>query len=407
MQEMLIPFMQYKDAYEKTEAAYEDLASQDVFKYLGNLPEGSRGKAIYDNYMKELNKQSEDLAKHGLNMGNRRALLNLKRRYQGEIGRLDAANTALQEERKLRRQLNAKDSSMIYANDNLIIDDFLDGQTPNLYNISGEDLRREGAQYAQAASSRIYGNTQVSNLTKYFQEIMQTQGYSPEVMAAFRKNLEAIPEFNQAVNDIMEARGVNDNLSGVNYQRARQSIINGIMEGALYKEARNVQQNPGVMTAALSASNALGWANHNESVRQHDLQLKMRGYDKEGNYNPDNDQELKKAKEVAKVQGKVDENGNPVKKGNTKTPNRKLKEARRYDGKGNVSPVTKTSNTKYGKKIDYAQALEIDPSVAQHDPGYEDQYEYFESDGKVTVVPMAAQVPDNNTQESEEDENQI
>ena len=231
MQEMLMPFVQYKDAYEKTEAAYEDLADKsNKFKYLSEtLPEDSKARKLYEGYANELNKQADDLAKHGLNMMNRRSLLNLKRRYQGEIGRLVSADEAMQEERKLRRQMNAKDSSMLYANDNLSIDQFLDGEVPNLYNISGDELRKEGAQYAQAASSRIYGNTQVQNITKYFQEIMQTQGYSPEAMAAFRQNLESIPEFNQAVQDIMDARGVTGNLTGHNYERARQSIINGIM----------------------------------------------------------------------------------------------------------------------------------------------------------------------------------
>ena len=304
--------------------------------------------------------------------------------------------------------MNAKDSSMLYANDNLSIDQFLDGETPNLYNVSGDDLRKEGAQYAQAASSRIYGNTQVQDITKYFQEIMQTQGYSPEAMAAFRQNLESIPEFNQAVQDIMDARGVTGNLTGYNYERARQSIINGIMEGALYKEVRNVQQNPGVMTAAQAASNALGWANHNESVRQHELQMKMRGYDKEGNYHPENDQELKKAEEIAKRQGKVDENGNPI-KGTTKSTNRKLKEPRMYDGYGSVSPIIKNKDTVYGVPITYGEAVKLDPSVSQHDPGYEDSYDYFKNGDKVFVVakPSMSQGGDNsNSQESEDDGNQ-
>lgn len=408
--EMIQPFVIYKDAYEKAEAAYEDLADKsNKFQYLSEtLPEGSKARKLYEGYANELNKQANDLAKHGLNMGNRRSLLDLKRRYQGEIGRLVSADEAMQEERKLRRQMNAKDSSMLYANDNLSIDQFLDGETPNLYNVSGDELRKEGAQYAQAASSRIYGNTQVQNITKYFQEIMQTQGYSPETMAAFRHNLESVPEFNQAVQDIMDARGVTGNLTGHNYERARQSIINGIMEGALYKESRSVQQNPGVMTAAQAASNALGWANHNETVRQHNLQLRMKGYDENGNYNPVNDQELKKATEIAKAQGKVDANGNPTKKGNQKTPARKLKEARSYDGKGNVAPVTKNANTKYGRKITYAEAIQKDATIAQHDPGHEDQYEYFENNGNVTVVPNpSVQQQDNNSTSNLEDDNQI
>ena len=155
MQEMLTPFMMYKDAYDKTEEAYTQLSSEaDKFKYLSEtLPEGSKSRQLYEGYANELNQQAQDLAANGLSMSNRRALTNLKRRYQGEIGRLISADAAMQEEKKLRRA--NKDTSMLYAQDNLSVDDFLDGATPNLYGISGEDLRKEAAQYAQAASSRI------------------------------------------------------------------------------------------------------------------------------------------------------------------------------------------------------------------------------------------------------------
>ncbi len=303
MQEMMTPLAMYKDEYEKREAAFEDLVDKsDKFKYLSEtLPEGSRARSIYEGYANELSKQADDLAKHGLNINNKKSLMNLKRRYQGEIGQLDRADLAMQEEKKMRRQMASKDPSLLYAVDNLSIDQFLGDNTPNLYNVSGEDLRKEGAQYAQAASGRIYGNTQVQNITKYYQEIAQTQGYTPEVLAAWRQNLESIPEFNQAVNDIMDARGVTGNLTGANYKRARQNVINGIMEGAVYNESKKVENNPGVMTAAQAASNALGWANHKESVRQHDLQLKMAGYDENGVYHPKNDQSLKKAEAVAKA----------------------------------------------------------------------------------------------------------
>ena len=52
MQEMLTPFMMYKDAYEKSEAAFEDLTSKaDKFKYLSEtLPEGSKSRQLYEGY---------------------------------------------------------------------------------------------------------------------------------------------------------------------------------------------------------------------------------------------------------------------------------------------------------------------------------------------------------------------
>ena len=411
MQEMLQPLAAYKSAYEQAEQQYEDIASQDIFKYLNNLPEGSKSKAIYDNYMTELNKQSDDLSKNGLNMGNRRALLNLRKRYKSEIGRLEAANTALQEEKKLRRQMNAKDSSMLYATDNMSLDEFLDGSTPNLYNISGEDLRKEAAQYAQATSSRIYGNSQVENINKYFQDIIQTQGYSPEVLNAWRQNLESIPEFNQAVEDIMSARGVNGNLTGANYERARQNVINGIMEGSVYQEKRNTHQNPGVLTAAQAASNALGWANHNLHAASSGMvkdSSSPTGYRYDITHDPKAANNLWMYKiEDGKITGYSDEyikavkNGNitPGGKVNTKgikdTTGEDLKPAPdpkvRYNSKGEMQEAKGTANNplNYGTPISYADALAKYPNaVSRYD---KEKYNFYVQGDWLYPVPKTAE----------------
>jgi len=426
MQEMLTPFVMYKDAFEKQEAAYDELNRKaGGFKYLADtLPEGSRAREIYEGYAKDLEAQAKDFSSNGLNMSNRRALLGLKRRYQGEIGRLEKADEALQEQRKLRSAARANGQNLLYAEDNLSIDQFLDNQNPNLYSVNADELRKEGAQYAQAASSRIYGDTRIQNINKYFQDIIQTQGYSPEVLAAWRQNLESIPEFNQAVNDILEGRQVNGNLTGRNLEIARQNVINGIMEGSAYQERRSVQQNPGVLTAAQAASNALGWANHNLSVAAHGMVRDKNGkyvsqdewmytHDENGRRNGYSNEYIEAVKKGL-VPGKNVKmgNGNNSTATTTKATNRKLKEARQYNGSGVVSPVTKNQKTTYGKKISYAEALTLDPSISQHDPGYEDYYEYFNNGGLVTVVPLESSVketPDtnSNTSNASSDDNQI
>jgi hypothetical protein len=61
-QEMLQPYLLYKQEYEKQEAAADELArGANKFKYLSEtLPEGSRSRAIYENYVNELSRQAED-----------------------------------------------------------------------------------------------------------------------------------------------------------------------------------------------------------------------------------------------------------------------------------------------------------------------------------------------------------
>lgn len=252
------PYIVATEEYNRQEEALNELVDKsNQFKYLSEtLPEESKARQIYENYANDLNAQAVMLGQTGLNVESKGKLNNLRRRFSGEIGRLMKADEALAQEKKLRRDMSTKDTSMLYASDILGIDDFLDGNTPNLYGISGDALKKEAAQYAQSASAKVYSDPQVNNITKYYQEILQTQGYSPELMASFRDNLEAIPEFQNAVTDILKANGVEDNLTGINYEKARQQVINGIVEGAVYKESRNIHQNPGVLTAAQAVSDA-------------------------------------------------------------------------------------------------------------------------------------------------------
>lgn len=251
MQEMLVPFSAYKDAYEKSEEQYNDLSDKsDKFKYLSEtLPEGSKARKLYEGYANDLAKQAEDLAHNGLSMSNRRALTSLRRRYQGEIGRLLQADEAMREEKKLRRSLSAQDSSMLYAIDNLDIDSFLDGETPNLYNISGNELYTRGAAAGKAASSRVFSAGDAgSTLNSYYRDYVQKMGYNRDTIQKFYQDMSAIPELQMAADAILEERGVNQNLTGHNLQRARQSVINGMIDGAIYQENHNPQRDLGVLT---------------------------------------------------------------------------------------------------------------------------------------------------------------
>lgn len=257
MQEMLVPFTAYKEAFEKTEEAYTDLSDKsDKFKYLSEtLPEGSKARALYEGYANDLKQRAEDLAHSGLTMGNRRALTSLKRRYQGEIGRLSQADERLKEERKLRQTLNAQDSSRIYSAENLSIDDFLDDNTPNLYSVSGKELYTAGAAAGKAASSRIFSAGDAgSTLNGYYRDYVQKLGYSPETIQKFYEDMSTIPELQRAAEDIATQYGVDKNLTGYGLEKATKSILRGMIDGAIYQENHSPQRDLGKMTAAEQAA---------------------------------------------------------------------------------------------------------------------------------------------------------
>lgn len=302
MQEMLVPFSAYKDAYEKSEEQYNDLSDKsDKFKYLSEtLPEGSKARKLYEDYANDLAKQAEDLAHNGLSMSNRRALTSLRRRYQGEIGRLLQADEAMREEKKLRRSLSAQDSSMLYAIDNLDIDSFLDGESPNLYNISGNELYTRGAAAGKAASSRVFSAGDAgSTLNGYYRDYVQKMGYSRDTIQKFYQDMSAIPELQMAADAILEERGVNQNLTGHNFQRARQSVINGMIDGAIYQENHNPQRDLGVLTETEKQQMDLTRRGQNISLASQGLT-----YDENTgtiSYDPTKDPSLQKASAIAQA----------------------------------------------------------------------------------------------------------
>ena len=296
MQEMLTPFLMYKDAFEKAEEAYSDISDKaNTFEYLSKtLPEGSEARKLYEGYANTLKTHARDFEKNGLNLGNRRGLTELKRRYSGEIGELMRADAAMKEEKALRRQMSAKDPSMLYAADNLGIDQFLHGNTPNLYGISGNDLYAKGAQAGKSSSARVYSAGDAGKtLGGYYRDYVEKMGYTPEdlrrfgdqIAADFSARVSTLPELQDAANQILEANGVNSNLTGNSLRQAQQQVIRGIIDGAVYQESHKPVRDESVMSAAQQASLAQSYT--------------LNGYEyKDGKwqYNPDLDPAIQKIK---------------------------------------------------------------------------------------------------------------
>lgn len=246
-QEMLVPFALYKDAWEKNEENYDNL--MDKLGRYSNLPNGT-AKDIYDKYYNDLHNYGKDFSHHGLSIDNQAGLMDMKRRYSGEIGRLDRANEALQEELKLRRTADVQDPSRLYSTYNLNLDQFLDNNRPDLYSISGDSLYKLGVETGAAESATHYtALKKVKAITDYYDEIGRTVGYSPELRAKFRQDINAIPELRDSVNSILKQTGAADHLTGAAYERAKDAVVNGILNGATYKIDSQLQQNLGVLTA--------------------------------------------------------------------------------------------------------------------------------------------------------------
>lgn len=296
-EDVLTPLLMYKQAYDETEAAYDKLSKDsNVFSYLSKVAEenaDSEAAKIYKGYADELNTQAQSLAQNGLSMANKRALLNLKRRYDSEIGVLERAQKSLEQERELRR--NNKDVSILYGVDNLDIDQFLYDKTPNLYKVSGNELYQKGAIIGKNFSSRMNETTEGTGriLGGYFRDYITRKGITPqdlnqfsnEILDDFTREVSVLPELQQAAKSVLTSYGADKNLTGDNLRKAQHQVIRGIVDNAIYEENHNPVRDAGVMSAADLRS-------QNLSAASNGLEFKNGKW----KYNPDLDPSIARAK---------------------------------------------------------------------------------------------------------------
>lgn len=246
MQEMLYPITAYQTEYEKMENSYLDLNSKaDKFKYLSeSLPEGSKSRAIYEKYANDLKTFADDMARNNLTYANKPQLLQLKRRFNSEIGQLEEADKQYQKQMEIRNTLAAQGKPMLYAS-NLSIDNFLPGQNPNLYSISSDDLYNRGTLLGKTISSRSYNSGDAgSTLNGYYRKWKETVGINPGNIDDFMRS----SEVQKAVDDILKEKNVTQNLTGADYETARQAVLNGLYNGIVYQENVRPVKDGSVMT---------------------------------------------------------------------------------------------------------------------------------------------------------------
>ena len=244
MQEMLTPFVAYKEAFEKSEEAYTDLKTKaDHFKYLAdNLDPDSKAAQIYNGYAEELNAQATDLARNGLTMGNRRALAGLKQRYQGEIGRLYDAENLRKAQIAEQMKLLAQDPTRIFSRDAAAstLDDYLDNPDLSYKNYSGALLAQQVGTAASALASELRDKIKTGKLDEFTNTWIQSYGLEPsEVLYAIENpgSPGAGKTLNAIVHQAVESSGIpswnNKNATDAAYRWAWQGVWPAVGKSAI------------------------------------------------------------------------------------------------------------------------------------------------------------------------------
>ena len=92
--ELVKPLVQYKEAYDKAEADYTNLAMQtEAWRDIANQENSPVAYKMYKTYSDDLSRMVDDFSK-GMTLSNRGALMGLKRRYASEITPIARASEA-------------------------------------------------------------------------------------------------------------------------------------------------------------------------------------------------------------------------------------------------------------------------------------------------------------------------
>lgn len=263
--ELVKPLIQYKEAYDKAEADYTNLAMQtEAWRDIANQENSPVAYKMYKTYSDDLSRMVDDFSK-GMTLSNRGALMGLKRRYASEITPIARASEAFDKAEAFRADIRAKNPNAVFEVDRYnSIDDFLGGRRPNNAYWDGDSTLKRVAAKAEALGRSLYSNpTAKLFLNGQQYQISQLNGISPEELTQILLHPENInTEAGRQMRKIMD-----DELSSIDlskYSLEGQSKINNIIATGMYaglaKPTYNYVANGEYMSRAERDASSARWA---------------------------------------------------------------------------------------------------------------------------------------------------
>lgn len=266
--ELVKPLVQYKEAYDKAEADYTNLAMQtEAWRDIANQENSPIAYKMYKTYSDDLSRMVDDFSK-GMSLSNRSALMGLKRRYASEITPIARASEALNKAEAFRAETLAKNPNAVFEVDNYnSIDDFLGGKRANNTYWDGDAAMKRVAAKAEALGRSLYSNpTAKLFLNGQQYQISQLNGISPNELTQILLNPENI---NTEAGKQMR-RIIDDELGSIDmsrYSSEGQSRINNIIATGMYaglaKPTYNYVANGEYMSKAERDASSARWASIN------------------------------------------------------------------------------------------------------------------------------------------------
>lgn len=269
--EMLAPVQAATQAHQELESAYSELETKaNIWDKLASETSDPKAHSIYQKYADDLNEQAGELAKNGLSLSSRQALLNMKNRYTKEITPIEDAFNRRKDDIKAQKEMMQKDPYHMYDRmaSTISLDEYMDN--PNLDVLSANQsklLLRE--QVSKAAHNLKTALTSVSGLRRLglpfqYQQFV-TRGYTPEeIMKVMMNDPQAAPILGKIVEDVMASSGIR-NWSSMNgdwannqmYKEAEQFAMQGLYDAIGGTEIKYHKDDYGMQLDLMNKKHAL------------------------------------------------------------------------------------------------------------------------------------------------------
>lgn len=242
--EMLAPVQAATQAHQELESAYSELETKaNIWDKLASETSDPKAHSIYQKYADDLNEQAGELAKNGLSLSSRQALLNMKNRYTKEITPIEDAFNRRKDDIKAQKEMMQKDPYHMYDRmaSTISLDEYMDN--PNLDVLSANQskllLKEQVSKAAHNLKTVLTSVSGIRSLGLPFQyQQFVTRGIPPEeIMKVMMHDPQAAPILGKIVEDVMASSGIR-NWSSMNgdwannqmYREAEQFAMQGLYD---------------------------------------------------------------------------------------------------------------------------------------------------------------------------------
>lgn len=239
--ELIKPMLQYKEAYDKVEADYSNLAAQtEQWKDIANQTQSPEAYAMYRKYSNDLNNIVDDFSK-GMTLQNRSQLLNMKKRYASDIEPIAKADAAMKEANDLR--VKAGPDAIFEVGEYNSLDQFLHGKKANNRYQSREALTKRTAAMTEAAMASAMKDPEFQKAMgdQYWMLTQHTGDSYENLKAAIANNAQAQNRFAEIKAQVMKDAGY-DRYDASGKQAIEDAINTGLYAG-LDKPVKSFQAN--------------------------------------------------------------------------------------------------------------------------------------------------------------------